>query len=858
MEGLVKPTREQADSSSSFLAGGALCIAVSLCMGLSAVVGMLSSFAVVAFVIMTMLDVAGAILLVTGLRHQKAQLVSQTNHLLEQERCTQASVAEAENEQVGTPGAAKPPVLSVDTQPEMETTSARSAESIEKAPLNVEEENGADDIFSGVKSNLSQSMFGGWKAHESISQHLANTRMATMERMIMRSTDVFATAKDVASSGNTLDAFSDLANMLKQSDALKLPHPPIIRPIKLSRNDRFWLGTDVREIPDDVYDAVISLEAAFNIACDILKQSGDNPSEYEQLDTIGRAKTILRAVGKIEPDYTSMNHYLSDAYPQESAEKIAGEWALRMAIANAVESAALPFRVVFDMKTNAAEGFVLIQLQVPRPTCFSIITTDSQQQAAIARDYAFRSAFFMAKVAMGALHEGYMAHQAIVTCHTRGNPNDVLSLEATPNDMRSLKQIAHEHVPLVDLDNECLRIRPDHNWLEYIQPHISATNPLFYPDRYAMHVELSPRSCSEALEEATHAHRESDLGVDEDAARHQAWTDHLEGKLGDTAESAVAATRALYESTDDKLVHAACDRMMHALVDGTAEPGQAEQLESIFMGNADLSDALTYGAMAYASRQQHEIEKAITKLSEAITPSMRITMMDDTETVFRYFRNTAERVVYNLHYADKRQVRMVPINYFAANEMAAHLLCTLNRPDEAKPYVDEIMRIAPISASAAATKARLLEEQSRMFEAIDLINGTISKCSTVHDAALCYYRMAYLQWRTGNHTAAEACYRMSISLHGDVSAESQSELDKLLETDADLKDMGLEEAMQVLKKHGVTIWSKSDRNREIARAAVLCADELLYPAAQQLCLALLEFSHDDALIDVCRSFSLKN
>ncbi|MBO4364917.1 MAG: hypothetical protein J5804_01325 [Eggerthellaceae bacterium] len=723
-----------------------------------------------------------------------------------------------------------------------------------KGPSTSAEDETKADYLSNVFSN-----FPG-KANvvtsETIPRHIARKRLETVERMLLRAEDIFAAARDLTTSGRTVDAFADLSTMLAASDALKLSDPPRLKPIRLSRNGRYWLGGDVAEASDETFDAVVSLEAAFNICHDMITYEGEHPSELANRSTFDKARHALAATSKVKPDYTTRSDALDLTYPASDLGQPLGEWELRMNVANAAENAGLPFRLTFDMKTNAAEKLVLVRLQVPRPTCFSIVAEDETQREALARDYAYRSALFMAKAALGGPEPSRSADLVVVVCFPRSETEAVLSMEATREDLPSLQAIARCEAPILDFSHPNVHMSWEHDWLDPVDAHLEADDPLFSPERYAEHIELSSRPFDEKTAHATGAQRECDLGTIEGVAMQRAWT-ILDGRLSGTLPTvgnAVAVARELQESTEDPSIREACSRIMRALVDGVAEPDQVEQLETIFKGQDALVEALSYGAAAFVSRQAPEMEKAVTKLSSALSPTMQIELMDDTESVFRHFRNTAERVSYNLHFADKRHVHMVPRAYYAANEMTAHLLCLLNRPDEAESYVDEIVRLAPLSASAIATKARVLEELSRMFEAIDLMNDAILDAPTVHDAALCYYRMAYLQWRTGRHDVAAATYRASISMRTDIGFQAQKELDELLESDSDLQDCSEDDAFAIMEAGGVNIWPREERREEIAKAAVLCADQQVYPAAHQLGLALLEFRHDDALIDVCRSF----
>ena len=137
-----------------------------------------------------------------------------------------------------------------------------------------------------------------------------------------------------------------------------------------------------------------------------------------------------------------------------------------------------------------------------------------------------------------------------------------------------------------------------------------------------------------------------------------------------------------------------------------------------------------------------------------------------------------------------------------------------------------------------------------------MVNEALLHATTVHDAALCYYRMAYLQWRTGREDLANAAYRLTVALHTEISKQARQELDELLASNDDLSELSPTAACKKLAEAGVRIWDLEGFRDKMAQAAILCADQQLFTAASQLTLSLLEFQKDDAVTDVYRSFSV--
>ena len=694
---------------------------------------------------------------------------------------------------------------------------------------------------------------------ESLEQAQAEAleRIEIVDRMLSHSEDIFATSKDLASSRSDDSAFEAVIAMLNAYKPLLKENPPCIKPIKLGRTKRYWFTTLETNDSEELLDTLMGLESIYNINQDLQlfrarRQNEENAESTASDQSLNEELlAILAHTSQAEANYESDNDYLNVAYPDVSPEKVVGEWALRNAIASAAENATLPFRINFNMRTNAQRGLALIHLEVPRPACFAFVSADEKQQAALARDYAFRSALFMAQAALGACPASPVV-RAVVVCHEHGSNDAIMSIDANLANINSLKDLAQQPAPIdVTAHPLFIRAKTGERWLEKISPHITAQNKLLNPDRYHLAVETSLKPCYPRLAQSANAQFERDLGCREEAFKEEAWRQL--GSLGETTGSSVAALQDLRNYCEDASVKEACDRSMRALVEGRVAPSQIEQLRAIFMGNSDLASAVALGMSVYTSQSHTDIQMALDRLTEALTPQLQISMMDDTETVFRYFQNSAERLFYNISIQDKREVKLVPRVYYTANELAAHLLCLLNRSDEAMPFADEVMRIAPISSNAAVTKARVLEFQSKIFEAVDLMNEAAKRAATVHDAALCYYRMAYLQWRLGKNKLSYACYRIAQGLRTEISIQATKEMQELLESDDSLVELTASEACRVLDKEGLHVWDVDDHRNELARAAVLSTDQLIYPCAAQLTMNLLEYKQDDAVACIFRS-----
>ena len=685
-------------------------------------------------------------------------------------------------------------------------------------------------------------------------RRIAKERILTVDKMLSRAEDAIAVSRDIARSSTQDPAFAGLASMLRASGILETKGLPQVHPIKLTRNDRYWMGSSSAGIPQQVFDALLSLEAIFNINQDIQTMLGKKPDMEHQTDTRKRIIAVLSETSSRDVDFQSKIDYLPCAYAGCDPQDVCSDWALRYGIATAAENAKLPFRITFDMMTNAREGAALVLLEIPRPACFGFVGRTPGEMESFARDYAIRSAVFMARAAFKVGFGGQLK-RVVVCCHPHDDARTLLSVEATPENLSQLMHITGSLAPIpVPANCPSIRLSCEHDWLEPVEPHMLPGDDALGALRYIQLAESSTEECSAMLSQATGARLECDLGTRAEAPMEQAWMGL--GKLGDTVESAVSAIKVISDEAETQDVREGCDRAMRALVEGTVEPDRLDLITRIYRGEGELERALEFGLRAYTSQSLPDMERAVSQLTGLLDAQTQISLMDDTETAFRYFHSIPDRIHYNLTTQDPRKVSLVPHSYYSANEMTAYLLCQIGRAQDAEPFAREIRRIAPFAPASATILARVLERQGKVLEAIEVVNEALLHATTVHDAALCYYRMAYLQWRTGREDLANAAYRLTVALHTEISKQARQELDELLASNDDLSELSPTAACKKLAEAGMRIWDLEGFRDKMAQAAILCADQQLFTAASQLTLSLLEFQKDDAVTDVYRSFSV--
>ena len=251
-----------------------------------------------------------------------------------------------------------------------------------------------------------------------------------------------------------------------------------------------------------------------------------------------------------------------------------------------------------------------------------------------------------------------------------------------------------------------------------------------------------------------------------------------------------------------------------------------------------------------------ELVSALDALEGALSPITEMGVyLDDGDSVYRYFNSVAERVRYNRTADDGgRRVRLVPDEYYAAHAEAARILNALGRHDEALAHAEELMRVAPATPDAALCKVRCLEGQARIFEAADLLSDAVCYSATARDMSICFYRLAFMEWKLGRGDLSVACYQRAIDLHGEIAGQARQELRDLIE--AESPALALLEDSQViptLEEGGLPAGPVGALREELRDAVAACTDAGIFSVAWPLAGALLEVCRDDALVNVHQS-----
>lgn len=682
--------------------------------------------------------------------------------------------------------------------------------------------------------------------------------------LVRRSDNVVATLKDLVNheAGSLASPHRHLASMLTAAGLMDWEDAPSFGGGRLSRNHHYWLRLNTDDLDDEQYDRLISIEAALSVNQDLANLAANSTVEESRGEV---PSYVMGALTRQEIKPYDATDDLSMAYPDTRPEDTPGEWFVHSSFASACECAVTPFRVVYDHRVNVAEHLLVATLEIPRPACMAIFTNDPMTQVALARSYAIRLATLLAQQALSLEnHDGVaFIDTVVINCHERGKDETILSVRFDRDLVARLRKVLDDGSALETNGfpkHEAIHavFGPD-GWFTPVEAFITLTDEQVSPSWRFIYPELVDRAVSERMTAVTGVQNVTEFGINENAVRLFAWEELARQKWESTTE-AVSALVKCRDTTDDITVAEACNRTIEALLAGSVDSTDQEKLQKLFVHDTALALAVNAANAALdESEGPDHPEKAVSCLTEALAPIESLgAYLDDADTVYRYFGSIAERVRFAADYDHRRAVRLVPDEYYNALSCLSIAYDELDNQAEALRYAEEMMRIAPVSIHAALRKVRVLEHQSRIFEAADLIKSILRYACTPRDAAVCHYRLAYMEWKLGREDLAVACYQRSLKWDTEMSQQAREELDDLLNANNDLHRFSDDEVCSLLAKEGIPLGCDESDKRRTQAASVLCTDEGIFWGARGLVSVLFGITGDDVQMGVYRSLAANN
>lgn len=676
--------------------------------------------------------------------------------------------------------------------------------------------------------------------------------------LVARSDDLFASLRDLVRHDSARGATPDkhhLATMLDAAGIMAWQDAPACEGGRLSRTTHYWIRLSPDDLDATQYDTLISAEAALGVnqdLPDVRTKALDDPATREA------TLQLMRTMCEQSIDQAQLTEDgLQACYRTQDSSGTTQDWLIRSTICNAAECIRTPFRVVMSLRVNIDSGLVVFDLEIPRPGCMAIFTPDPSVQIGLARAYAIRLAVLLGRHAFSASE---LVARVVVNCHEQGHDETLVSLDINRPMLGSLRKAAKDSSIETGFPSDAkIRASFEDGWFVPIEPFVSLRDAEATPARSRIFPELDQRLAPEAIARTCHAKRICDLGINENAGRVSAWQS-IYNQLGSTTEKAVSTLKAARDSASDITVAEACNRTMQALVNGEADLENLDRMATLFVDGSSLDKALDRAVGLLNDEEGHQDpEAALRILQTALDPidSMGV-YLDDETSVYRYFGSVSERIHHNRVIDEGgREIKLVPDAYYNAHSNASIALGMMEHHAEALEHADICLRLAPTSTHATMRKVRILESQSRIYEAADLIIAALRHAVTPRDAAICHYRLAYMEWKLGREDLAAACYVRSLHWDTEMSAPAREELDDLIDAMSADKPPTSEQAEALLAREGIPLGCvRTDEERTLA-AAVACMDGGALISARPLMAALYAMTNDDVVISVYRSLNVE-
>lgn len=673
--------------------------------------------------------------------------------------------------------------------------------------------------------------------------------------LVFRSTDLFATLRDlVRHESREGSGKQHLATMLDAAGVLQWADAPACEGGRLTRNTHFWIRLSVDDLTEQQYDTLVTAEAALGVnqdLPDVRSLALMHPTAKDASLSLLRTMTDQL----IEPSSLT-DEGLRAAFQTDDVDRSQSEWVYRSVVSNAAECVRTPFRVVFDLRSNVVSQTSLISLEIVRPRCMAIFTDSHDEQIALARAYALRLSVLIARNAFAA-SDGMQT--VYINCHEHGSDDVLLSLRLTRALVEKLQAVVKtKRVEEAFPTSEDIRAEFSNGWFAPVTPFstpeddsaLARANSKVLP-------ELDRSEAAPAIKRTCGAKRICDLGINENAARIDAWH-KVRPQLGQTTEQAVSALVAARDQAEDITAAEACNRCIQALVSGDADLDDLNALADLFVDGSTL-DRAVQRAVALLDDDGHEDpETAVKILETALAPIEDMgAYLDDETYVYRYFGSVSERIHHNLTNDEGgREIRLVPDSYFNAHSNASIAHGMMGNIKEATVHADICLRLAPFSTYATMRKVRLLESESRIYEAADLIIEALRHAVTPRDASICHYRLAYMEWKLGREDLAVACYQRSMNWDTEMRMQAREELDDLLSSNSNLTRLTDEQADALLAREGIPLGCVRTDGEHTLGAAVACMDEGAFLSARPLMAAYYGMTNDDVVMDVYRSLNV--
>lgn len=336
------------------------------------------------------------------------------------------------------------------------------------------------------------------------------------------------------------------------------------------------------------------------------------------------------------------------------------------------------------------------------------------------------------------------------------------------------------------------------------------------------------------------------------------------------AGSASDATRIVRAEQDeaaraeDARAVSACTRLMAALAEDGFDRGDQNAVVGRFLGEDRCLAALVRAK----TLMPRDPGAAVSALEEAVAEAEALDgFVDGAATVYRTFDSYASRVLYNRArrdgageprsaYADAgKRVALASGSFYRCHlEIVRLLEHSFERADEALRYGRRAIRIAPTTAVGYRQLGRAYMLVGDMENASSTLMEGLGVAVQPDDIAIAYYQLAYVLWKAGRPQEGAACYLKSLTVSPVVGPQVAVELQELME-ESGVPLVPRDEVDDELERLGVLVAPDEKTLRILDEGAAAAADAGLLAVARNLLAMRLHHRPDDALAAVLRSLA---
>ncbi|MBM6675356.1 hypothetical protein H6A07_01160 [Olsenella uli] len=621
---------------------------------------------------------------------------------------------------------------------------------------------------------------------------------------------------------------------------------PTVRVVRPHTSGLFYLRISDEELPYPAKLRVLRTEAALNGAL-LASLALEDPDAASLEDLVRFEARCARSIVSQAPLL---------ARRREGPAR--GEWEVRLALSEAIESARLPHRLTARYRVNVRDRRAAFEVDLVPPAAWpatsyvdglGVVSATSEMRRRAASDYDLRLGVLLASYALlvapeleevwvAGVEDGPQSHVCRYSARLTRALLEGVDLEGSL-DVWALMRAAG-----AQMDEKNLALEP-------VRPAFSLDDERLCPARRWEPVELSGRELAPGPAHELGAHAVRDLGVDEAAARRRA-ADELVRSLGETTEQNVRALLEAAEGAPDDVRDAAL-RCVGALIDGTLEDDPLAIVEA-FVSGSPLERGVDRAREAFSARDGEEAEA---RAREALREADKAGRYADGDgLVWRSFATYADRVLYDRLVAPPGETcRLVPDAY-----LEGHLIvsaCALARGDvgEALAHARLARELSPLSTQTSLHLAQCLEASGDARAAADELRRLLALAHDPETVGIGYLRMAQLQWQEGHVLAAQACYQLAcnrlgapvlvaglavVALIGHVSGASESSLTA-------------EQVERALAAEDIPLAPTEEVTTVLMEASRAAVDAELFGVGRDVVRSLCSSLRDDVLFGVLRS-----